>query len=62
MTNVIHFHAAKSRKQREEVIASFYKLFNFAVDFFIHYWFNPLVAAMETMRQRKLVVVYPTAC
>lgn len=57
MTNVINFHQAKSQRQREAVVSSFYDMFNYAVDFFIHYWFFPLVAAAETMRQRKLVVL-----
>jgi hypothetical protein len=57
MTHVIDFHQAKSQRQREAVVRSFYDMFNYAVDFFIHYWFYPLVAAVETVRRRKLVVL-----
>ena len=57
MTNVINFHQAKSQRQRDAVIRSFTDLYQYAVDLFIHYWFYPLVAAVETVRRRKLVVL-----
>ena len=57
MAHVIDFHQAKSQRQREAVIRSFYDMFNYAVDFVIHYWFYPLVAAVETVRRRQLVVL-----
>ena len=57
MAHVINFHQAKSQRQREAVVRSFYDMFNYAIDFFVHYWFYPLVAAVETVRRRQLVVL-----
>ena len=57
MTHVIDFHQAKSQRQHEAVVRSFYDMFNYAIDFFVHYWFYPLVAAVETVRRRQLVVL-----
>ena len=57
MAHVINFHQAKSQRQRDAVVSSFYNLFNYAVDFVIHYWFYPLVAAVETVRRKRLVVL-----
>ena len=57
MAHVINFHQAKTQRQRDAVIKSFYNLYHVAVDFFIHYWFYPLVAAVETVRRKRLVVL-----
>ena len=57
MAHVIDFHQAKEQRQRDAVVSSFYNLFNYAVDFVIHYWFYPLVAAVETVRRKQLVVL-----
>ena len=57
MAHVIDFHQAKAQRQRDAVVGSFYDMFNYAVDFFIHYWFYPLVAAVETVRRKRLVVL-----
>lgn len=54
---IINFNQAKLERQQVHLSASFYNMYMAWIDLFMHFWVYPAVAAVETVKQRRIVVL-----
>ena len=57
MAHIINFNQAKLEQQQAQMSESFYNMYLAWYDLFMHFFVYPVVAAVETVKQRKIVVV-----
>lgn len=57
MTHIINFEQAKLDKQREVLAHSLYDMYATFFEMYLHFWVYPLIAASETVKQRRIVVI-----
>lgn len=55
MDNVIDLNAYRVQQKKEEVALAYYDMFNFAFDIYLHYFVYPIVAAVITAHQKRIV-------
>ena len=57
MNNIIDFHEYKRKREISLLSSGFYDLFYTLFNLFVEYVMYPVVAAVQTIRKRKIVII-----
>ena len=57
MTNVINFNEYKLKKHTQGVLATIGELFTYVFNLFLEYVAYPIIAAVTTIKRRRVVVL-----
>ena len=55
--NVIDFHAHRAQQKQEQLAVSFHDMFTMLFDFYLQYFVYPLIAAVATASQKRIVKI-----